>query len=65
MPDRIDFEKNGISPDTLAILKQRGHAAAENRFGQGVAQGIVWNKAEKVLEGASDRRALDGAAIGR
>lgn len=65
LPDRILFEKNGISPDTLAILKQRGHATVELPFGQGVAQGIVWNKAEKVLEGASDRRVLDGAAIGR
>ena len=65
LPDRIAFEKNGISPDTIAILKQRGHNATELSFGQGVAQGIVWNKTDKVLEGASDRRAPDGAAIGR
>jgi gamma-glutamyltranspeptidase/glutathione hydrolase len=65
LPDQIQFEKNGISPDTLSILKHGGHAAAEIAFGQGVAQGIVWNKAEKVLEGATDRRVLDGAAIGR
>jgi len=65
LPDRIAFEKNGVSPDTLALLKQRGHATVEQTFNQGVGQGIVWNKAEKVLEGATDRRALDGAAIGR
>jgi gamma-glutamyltranspeptidase/glutathione hydrolase len=65
LPDRIDFEKNGISPDTLALLRQRGHALEESPFSQGVAQGIVWNKAERVLEGATDRRVLDGAAIGR
>jgi gamma-glutamyltranspeptidase/glutathione hydrolase len=65
LPDKIDFEKNGISPDTLAILKQRGHASEESPFPQGVAQGIVWNKGDKVLEGATDRRVLDGAAIGR
>ena len=65
LPDRIAYEKNGISPDTLALLKQRGHASGENTFGQGVVQGVVWNKAEKVLEGGSDRRAPDGAAIGR
>jgi gamma-glutamyltranspeptidase/glutathione hydrolase len=65
LPDRIDFERNGVSPDTLAILKQLGHATGENPFGQGVAQGIVWNKAEKLLEGATDRRVLDGAAVGR
>jgi gamma-glutamyltranspeptidase/glutathione hydrolase len=65
LPDRIQFEKNGISPDTLALLQRRGHATVENAFYQGVAQGIIWNKAEKVLEGGADRRALDGAAIGR
>ncbi|MEO8499486.1 MAG: gamma-glutamyltransferase [Vicinamibacteria bacterium] len=65
LPDRIAFEKNGISPDTLAILKQRGHNPVELPFSQGVAQGIVWNKTDKLLEGGSDRRAPDGAAIGR
>jgi gamma-glutamyltranspeptidase/glutathione hydrolase len=64
LPDTIDFEKNGISPDTLALLKQRGHAVDESQYTQGVAEGIIWNKADKVLEGAADRRALDGAAIG-
>ena len=28
MPDRLDFEK-GISPDTLALLKARGHNVDE------------------------------------
>ena len=65
LPDRIQYEKNGVSPDTLLLLQQRGHATAENPFGQGVVQGILWNKADKLLEGGSDRRALDGAAIGR
>jgi len=65
LPDKIDFERNGISPDTLALLKQRGHTTAESAYTQGVAQGIVWNRTDKVLEGATDRRVLDGAAIGR
>jgi len=65
LPDRIGYERNGISPDTLALLKQRGHTTTESPYSQGVAQGITWNKAEEVLEGGSDRRALDGAAIGR
>ena len=65
LPDRIQYEKNGISPDTLGILRQRGHGVVENPFHQGVVQGIIWNKTDKVLEGGSDRRVLDGAAIGR
>jgi gamma-glutamyltranspeptidase/glutathione hydrolase len=65
LPDRIAAEKHGFSPDTIALLKQRGHSVTESPFGQGVAEGIVWNKVDKVLEGGADRRAPDGAAIGR
>ncbi len=65
LPDRIQYESNGISPDTLALLRQRGHTVVEGQFQQGFGAGIVWNKAEKLIEGAADRRALDGAAIGR
>ena len=65
LPDRISYEKNGISPDTVALLKQRGHTVEEGRYYQGFAAGIVWNREEKLIEGGVDRRALDGAAIGR
>lgn len=65
LPDRIVYERHGISPDTLAILTTRGHTTTESPYGQGVAEGIVWNRKEMVLEGGSDRRAPDGAAIGR
>ena len=65
LPDRIWYEKNGISPDTVALLKQRGHTVQESPFYQGFVAGIVWNREEKLIEGAVDRRALDGAAIGR
>ena len=65
LPDRISYEKNGISPDTVALLKQRGHTVEESRYYQGFAAGIVWNREEKLIEGGVDGRALDGAAIGR
>jgi gamma-glutamyltranspeptidase / glutathione hydrolase len=63
LPDRIQYEKHGLSPDTLAILKSEGHTLVEIES-QGVAQGIVVGK-EGILEGGSDRRALDGGAVGR
>jgi gamma-glutamyltranspeptidase/glutathione hydrolase len=65
LPDRISYEKHGLSPDTVALLKSRGHVLSESPFHQGVAEAIVWNKTDRVLEGAADRRVLDGAAIGR
>jgi len=61
LPDRLVHEKNGLSPDTLALLAQRGHElrAAER---QGVAEVIVYDAGEDVLEGGVDRRAPDGGA---
>jgi gamma-glutamyltranspeptidase/glutathione hydrolase len=65
LPDRISYEKFGFSPDTLSLLAGKGHALREGRGPQGVVQAIVYNAKEDVLEGGSDRRALDGAAVGR
>jgi len=64
LPDEIRYERNGLSPDTLAILAGRGHKLA-NLEAQGVAEGILVNPREGLLEGGCDRRAPDGAAIGR
>jgi gamma-glutamyltranspeptidase/glutathione hydrolase len=61
LPDRIQYEKHGISPDTLAILANRGHALREIER-QGVAEVIVYDRTEDVLEGGVDRRAPDGGA---
>jgi gamma-glutamyltranspeptidase/glutathione hydrolase len=64
LPDRIDYEKYGLSPDTAKELERRGHTLREGRGSQGVAQVIVYNAKEDMLEGGTDRRASDGAAIG-
>jgi gamma-glutamyltranspeptidase / glutathione hydrolase len=63
LPDRIQHEKYGLSPDTIAQLEGRGHAL-QAVSSQGVAQVIVYRAKEDLLEGASDRRAADGAAVG-
>jgi gamma-glutamyltranspeptidase/glutathione hydrolase len=64
LPDRIDYEKYGLSPDTVKELQRRGHTLREGRGSQGVAQVIVYNANDDMLEGGTDRRASDGAAIG-
>jgi gamma-glutamyltranspeptidase / glutathione hydrolase len=61
LPDRITYEKNGMSPDTLSILESRGHSFRETNA-QGVAEVIIYNQKEDVLEGGVDRRAPDGGA---
>ncbi|PYQ11815.1 MAG: gamma-glutamyltransferase [Acidobacteria bacterium] len=64
LPDRIQYERFGLSPDTAALLRAKGHELRETDT-QGVAQAIVYDAKNKVLEGGCDRRAPDGAAIGR
>ena len=68
LPDRIRVERYGLSPDTIALLRARGHEVREGEGDyatQGVAQGVAYDAAADVLEGGFDRRASDGAAIGR
>ena len=61
LPDLVRYERYGLSPDTVALLKARGHTLTEVSV-QGVAEGIVFDAARGLLEGGSDRRAPDGAA---
>ncbi len=63
LPDRISYERWGISPDTAKLLQGMGHAL-QPIGAQGVAEVIVVNEKENVLEGAFDRRAPDGGAVG-
>jgi gamma-glutamyltranspeptidase/glutathione hydrolase len=63
LPDRISYEKYGLSADTVAELEKRGHTL-QSGGGQGSAQVIVYNAKEDVLEGGSDRRSSDGGAVG-
>ena len=63
LPDQISYEKYGLSADTVAELQKRGHKL-EAGSAQGVAQVVIYNSKEDVLEGGSDRRAADGAAVG-
>ncbi len=63
LPDVITLEKYGFSPDTVTELERRGHVVREAGV-QGVAQIITNNSKDNVLEGGTDHRAADGAAIG-
>jgi gamma-glutamyltranspeptidase / glutathione hydrolase len=68
LPDRILAERYGLSPDTIALLRARGHEVKEgegDQATQGVAEGVAYDAAADTLEGGTDRRAPDGAAIGR
>jgi gamma-glutamyltranspeptidase/glutathione hydrolase len=64
LPDVINYERFGFSPDTIAELQRRGHTLREGSSGQGVAQVVIYDPKDDVLEGGNDRRAADGAAVG-
>ena len=64
LPDRITFEEFGFSADTIAALKTMGHDVRQGG-NQGVAQVIVYNASDDMLEGGLDRRAADGGAAGK
>jgi gamma-glutamyltranspeptidase/glutathione hydrolase len=64
LPDVILHEPFGLSSDTAAALRALGHRVEERPAGEwSRAHGIAYK--DGMLEGGSDRRKPDGAAIGR
>jgi gamma-glutamyltranspeptidase/glutathione hydrolase len=64
LPDAIFHEPFGLSSDTVQALRARGHRVEERPASEwSRAHGIAWR--DGMLEGGSDRRKADGAAIGR
>ena len=64
LPDVILHEPFGLSADTEGALRARGHQVEERGAGEwSRAHGIAVR--DRLLEGGSDRRKPDGAAIGR
>jgi gamma-glutamyltranspeptidase/glutathione hydrolase len=62
LPDRIDVERDGLSPGTVADLARRGHTLREVSR-QGAAQVIVYDASRSAVEGTTDRRVADGAVV--
>jgi gamma-glutamyltranspeptidase/glutathione hydrolase len=60
LPDRIVYERRGLSPDTIASLTAKGHQLAD-AANQGAAEVIVVSD-DGLLEGGVDRRKADGGA---
>jgi gamma-glutamyltranspeptidase/glutathione hydrolase len=64
LPDRLVYERFGLSADTLAALAAKGHGTYEVDS-LGVVQAIAYDARADMLEGASDRRRPDGGVVGR
>jgi len=63
MPDQIEVEPTGISPDTIGILERMGHKIKRDRDYLGDAQCIAVDPKTGELLGASDGR-NQGKAVG-
>jgi gamma-glutamyltranspeptidase/glutathione hydrolase len=63
LPDRIRYERQSFSPDTLNVLTWMGHNLSETT-NQGSAHVIVLNHEDDWLEGGVDRRSADTGAAG-
>ena len=65
LPDRLDFEKyRPVGRHGRRARAPRAQRVRAGTGGQGVAQVIVYNAKEDMIEGGTDRRASDGAAVG-
>jgi gamma-glutamyltranspeptidase/glutathione hydrolase len=68
MPDSLSYERNGLNPDTAAILKSLGHdfqerASYEGSY-QGDAETIMVAPQTRLRLGAADPRKGDAKAVG-
>jgi len=61
LPDRITFERFAFSPDTLALLRTKGHELVQGG-NQGAAEVIIRDPASGILEGGVDPRQPDAGA---
>jgi gamma-glutamyltranspeptidase/glutathione hydrolase len=66
LPDRLNIERRGASPETLERLRSMGHdvRVSGSSRSQGRAMGIYLDPKSGVRLGASDPRDTDGAAVG-
>ena len=68
MPDTLSYERNGLSPDTAAILKKLGHVFKERASYEGSYQGdaetIAIDPKTNLRLGAADPRKSDAKAVG-
>ena len=60
LPNRLSYERYGLSSDTLTALRAMGHELDEGTH-QGVAEVIVYDAVRDVVEGGLDRRQPDGS----
>ncbi|MDH5738501.1 MAG: gamma-glutamyltransferase, partial [Gammaproteobacteria bacterium] len=63
-PDSVTYEKYGISPDTIDLLRKKGHKEIkEARYGRGIGDANTILYGDGLIQGAKDPRG-EGGALG-
>ena len=60
LPDQLQLEP-GFSPDTIRILRDRGHEVLDSRYSMGSTQTVSWQ--DGLYRGASDPRRPESATM--
>ena len=60
LPDQLQLEP-GFSPDTIRILRDRGHEVLDSRYSMGSTQTVSWQ--DGLYRGASDPRRPESASM--
>lgn len=63
LPDRLRYERFGMSPDTIRLLEEKGHDTRARGY-QGSVSAIWIDQDEGILYGAADSRGFDAKALG-
>ena len=63
LPDELRYERRGLSPDTIALLEERGHTLVA-RERQGAVQAIAVDAETGILEGGADPRRTSSTVAG-
>jgi gamma-glutamyltranspeptidase/glutathione hydrolase len=63
LPDTLYYEKYGLAKDVIENLERHGYYVRQRRGTQGMAEGIIVDRKDGILFGASDSRGT-GAAVG-
>jgi len=63
LPDRVSYEPGAFDDETLLILQNKNHVLKQSKRSWGNMQLVVWDKRNKKMTAASDKRGLGEAKV--
>lgn len=63
LPDRVSYEPGAFNDETLLILKNKNHVLKQSKGSWGNMQLVVWDKRNKKMTAASDKRGMGEAKV--